>query len=142
MIRIRRGTYEDLPKIAALLVDTWQSGYRDFLPTTLLDNLTTDQQLKRHQRIFCSGTSYLVATTDSDQIAGFTSFGQVRSEKMLADVELYTLYVAMDHQRRGIGRQLLEAVICEISISYTSLGVIVMAENPYRSFYSKIDLGN
>lgn len=136
-IYLRPGEFTDLPAIAALLVDTWQFCYRDFLPAAILDEIRTEQQLSRHEKLFQNGAQYLVAETEDGQLTGFASFGPPRFEALATNCELYTLYVDHHYQHTGIGSRLLDAVYRAVPGSCNSLLVMVMEDNPYRSFYEK-----
>ena len=55
---------------------------------------------------------------------------------MQSGMELYTLYVDVGHQRKGVGRTLLDAVEKDISKGQ-SLAVSVFRNNPFQGFYRK-----
>lgn len=46
-----------------------------------------------------------------DELAGLASFGRHDNEKLRHRAGLYQMYTAPEHRRRGLGRQLVEAVI-------------------------------
>jgi len=50
MHSIRPGKKSDIPAIAQLLVDTWQSSYTDFMPSDFLDSLQVEKQIIRHNK--------------------------------------------------------------------------------------------
>lgn len=136
---LRRGQREDLPAIAQLLVTIWQQAYANFLPADFLHNMDPVRQQDRHRRYFEAGTTYWVVEDPSGKICGFTSYGPNRIEQVRVGLELYTLYVALEHQRLGLGKQLLDRVLTEAATIASSIAVSVMAANPYLGFYRKND---
>ena len=107
------------------------------MPAAFLEELQIDQQLARHQRIFQSGAADIVAENEAGQLLGFASFGPSRFKELPSDVELYTLYVDHLFHRQGIGQLLLNGVLHRLPSDSRSLGVLVMAPNPYRVFYER-----
>lgn len=134
---IRKGQLSDAVAIAKLLVDTWQVCYQNFLPKTFLNGLTITKQTERQERLIRSGIIYFLYENPKKELLGFTSYGPPRSAEILADIELYTLYVHHLAQKKGIGKILLEQIIKEQSIPSQTMGVLVMEKNPYQSFYQK-----
>jgi len=133
VIRLEEGTTVHIPMIADLLVDTWINGYREFMPTDILNELNVDSQILRHQKYFESGIKYVVALDSQEHLIGFGSFGANRMKLDRGVLELYTLYVGMDSQGKGVGKKLLSEIVNEIS---GSLIVSVFAKNPYKQFYT------
>lgn len=147
---MRLGKTEDANAIAKLLVDTWQKCYQDFLPQSFLENLSAEKQTQRHLAKLENGIQYLVNEDHNNTLTGFASFGKSRDTELKTEMELYTLYVDSNHQRKGIGKSLLEKILKENKNQ--SIGVLVMKQNPFLSFYLKngfvitgkqeMDLGN
>ena len=136
---IRKGQLSDAEAIAKLLVNIWQVCYQDFLPKPFLDGLNITKQTERQKRLIRSGITYYIYENEEKEYLGFTSFGPPRSADILADIELYTLYVHPFAQKKGIGKILLEQIIKEQPIPNQTMGVLVMEKNPYQSFYHKND---
>ena len=134
---IRQGNKDDIPAIAQLLIKTWSESYRGFLPHAFLDHLDLARQIKRHQSYFKKGISYLVAENNEGELLGFASYGESRFEQIDSELELYTLYVEPTFHGKGIGKQLLEAIIHTTQKEYHYLDVSVFARNPYLKFYMK-----
>ncbi len=128
MNHLRRAQPSDIPKIAqlldlfgrysqkpkrpflqfdntgrtSLLIDSWQSCYRDFLPQSFLECMKVAKQIQRHRQIMKLGTRYFIVEEECGSLQGFASFGPTRSAALAADVELYTLYVDIKSQKKGI----------------------------------------
>lgn len=139
MNQIRIGKENDLYNIAQLLVGTWKSCYKDFLPKSYLDKLDVERQFARHQKIMQKGTKYFICENLEGVLIGFASYGKSRTDSLdtNSDGELYTLYVHPNFHGKGIGKKLLNAVMTELDKSFVRLGVLVMEENPFKAFYEK-----
>jgi len=137
MTPLTQAQAEDIPAIAGLLVRTWQRCYRGILPDPLLDALSVDHQAHRHRQYLAKGIPYFLARHQAGPLLGFASFGPAREPAMGSASELYTLYVDMDHQRKGIGLALLQAVERAAQAQSPALAVSVLKKNPYRAFYEK-----
>jgi ribosomal protein S18 acetylase RimI-like enzyme len=135
-IRYRSGSSGDVPAIAALLVRSWRSAYRGFLPPEFLEALSVDKQARRHGDAIAKGARYAVALNGSS-LAGFASWGPRRFETIPADGELYTIYVDPAAIGHGIGSELLRLALDDLSRIGKSVGVLVMKRNPFRGFYDK-----
>lgn len=133
---IRQGLADDIPQIAALLVTTWQEGYASFLPTSFLDAMEVDHQIRRHEKYLNSGAQYYVVEGAEGHLEGFGSYGKSRIAIPDSQTELFTLYVSMQQQGKGIGRRILERIVADMKAN-TPLDVLVMRNNPYREFYRK-----
>jgi len=137
MHSIRPGKKSDIPAIAQLLVDTWQSSYTDFMPSDFLDSLQVEKQIIRHNKYIEAGVQYFLAENAEKELLGFTSVGKNRMVTIDCAHELYTLYVGNDAQGQGIGTSLLNAVIKHIDDPQSSISVSVFETNAYKSFYLK-----
>ena len=131
------GTFKNLPAIATLLVQSWQTLYASFLPESFLNGLNVHHQIRRHSKAMKAGTRYFVVEDGKNELLGFASFGPCRGESFPASMELYTIYVDEKAQKEGIGSLLLEHVMTEIHTRERTLAVLVMEMNPYRRFYEK-----
>ena len=77
-----------------------------------------------------------VAEDESGGIAGYGSAGPARASGLGFASEVYTLYVAPDHQGRGLGRGLLHAMFARLRREGRNSALIwVLAANPARYFY-------
>ena len=137
MVQLRAGKEEDINAIARILVTTWRECYKDFLPCDFLNKLSEEHQARRHLKAMDLGTRYLVAENAQGQILGFTSFGNSRRDYIKSEKEIYTIYVDPKEQGARVGYQLLFFAIEHFGEEVLTLGVEVMADNPYKSFYEK-----
>ncbi len=81
-----------------------------------------------------------VAEAADGEVVGFASCGPARRATLPRrapyDGEVYTLYVALDHQGGGHGRRLLDACFAALRDQDKTAAVVwVLAANPARFFY-------
>jgi ribosomal protein S18 acetylase RimI-like enzyme len=145
MIVVRPAGEADAAGIARVHVETWRSTYAGLLPTEYLVSLSTVRQAAGWAQLLShaserSGT--FVATERELGVVGFVSVGKVRKVPVTPDQhwrgagEVFTLYVAPDHQNQGLGRRLLAAGFTELVKRQLSAALIwVLAPNPSRFFY-------
>ena len=133
---IRPALESDLEGIVLLLLRIWKEQYRSFLPASFLDKMNFDHQLKRHQKYFGKGSTYLIAENGQKDLLGFCSFGENRDSFPDSSWELYTLYVAPEQQGKGIGSSLIKEILRHL-VHEDEMAVWVMEANPFRQFYEK-----
>lgn len=140
-IAVRPATVDDAPSIARVSVRTWQSAYRGMLPDGFLDHLGDDiasRTLRWRQRLSESGPNFmLVAASDLEGIVGFASGGLDRQDPSF--VEIYALYVLPGCQRRGVGRELVQAMAQAFARRGAApMRIWVLSANPSRGFYERL----
>ena len=107
-ITIRAARPGDARRIARLDVETWRAAYAGILTTPFLVGLSARRRevgwatvIEREPR------DVRVAVDGDGEIVGFRSCGRNRDSPEHAG-EVFTLYVAPDWRRRGVGRSLVE----------------------------------
>lgn len=145
MLLVRPAVMEDVPQIARVHVDSWRSTYSGILSEDFLAAMSYED-FKAHWRDWLGGEfgvpgiSY-VAELPAGGIVGFASGGPLQEESNYLEYEgqLYTAYLLRQHQRRGLGRRLLEAVAKGLlADGKHSMLAWVLAENPSRAFYEAV----
>lgn len=139
IVRIRPGRPADAEAIARVYVESWRSAYAGIIPNGVLVRMSTSaqarewtQQLSRHSH----ADSVLVADVPGAGIVGFGSCGVARRSQLPHAGEIFTLYVAAEHQERGIGRALLYRLFDRLTDRGLDSAVVwVLAQNPARFFY-------
>ncbi len=113
---IRAATFEDIPQMVRVNVDTWRTAYRDILPASLLDGLSYEVREQRWRDSFAQagpGQFTLVAEDagggGAASVVGFARGGPERDGTPGYDGEIYAIYVLAEQQHRGTGRQLMAA---------------------------------
>jgi L-amino acid N-acyltransferase YncA len=136
---IRQATISDASAIAKVHVDGWRSTYRGIVPDEYLDSLSYDDRTKRWKQTFELGKTVFVAQDEDGNIVGFANGGVERSGDPFYKGELYAIYLLKPFQGRGLGRQLVQAVLKDLEKSnLRSFLIWVLEENPSRYFYEKL----
>lgn len=144
MTIIRDAGAADATAIARVHVATWRSTYPGLIPDSILVNLNEQRHAEMWRRSTAAapghgsggGDLVFVAEHPKDGVVGFASCGALRGALPYAG-EVYTLYVAQDHQGRGLGRRLLSRCFgALLERGYPSALVWVLATNPSRFFYT------
>jgi ribosomal protein S18 acetylase RimI-like enzyme len=135
--RIRRAGITDAPAVAAIYVETWREAYPGMLPDRVLLGMSLDAQRRAWSHSICDpGQSVLIIEEASGRALGFGSCGATRHPALPFSGEIYTLYVAPDHQRRGLGSRLLTALLRDLRRQgHRAAMVWALSDNPSRFFY-------
>ncbi|HLU22435.1 MAG TPA: GNAT family N-acetyltransferase [Bacillaceae bacterium] len=141
MTRIRLATLDDLPGIANVHINSWHTTYKGIVAQEFIDNLTYEWSEERQTSILRSSNKFIYVAEDmSGKIVGFASGGPERNNDPIYKGELYAIYLLEDYQRKGIGRNLLNAVIKHLHTSdINSILILVLEDNiGARSFYESL----
>ena len=140
---IRPATPRDADVIARIHVETWRAAYAGIIPDAYLVSMDLARQRRSwRQTLQARGHKHraLVAEQANGEIVGFASCGPARRDALPRnspyDGEVYTLYVALDHQGHGHGRRLLDACFDTLRDQDKTAAILwVLAANPARFFY-------
>jgi GNAT superfamily N-acetyltransferase len=141
LLIIRPGKISDVPRIAQVYVDSWNSTYAGLVPDYFLKGMTLEAALKIFTESFQTNThlyNLFVAETPEGRIVGFADWGRERSHPEQGIGELYGIYLLKEFQRQGIGEKLFivarESLVAQ---GIRSMVVWVLDKSPYRKFYEK-----
>ena len=142
-VALRAAKAADVDLIAQIHVENWRSTYAGIIPDSYLVSMDVARQRRMwRQTIQGSGPRHSVFVVEAADhgVVGFASCGPSRRgwlpRRSPYDGEVYTLYVALDHQGEGHGRRLLEACFETLrGQDKTAVIVWVLADNPARFFY-------
>lgn len=130
----------DLPQVAKVHLQTWLTTYVGIVPQDYLDSLTFESRLEFWQKGSANigqQRSLFVAEVDG-QIVGFADCGSERNQDPELDGELYGFYILANHQKQGIGRQLLAAIKQRLKArDFKKMLIWVLADNPSKHFYER-----
>ena len=135
--RLRRAGIADAAAVAEIYVETWREAYPGMLPDRLLVGMSRERQAQAWRNSICDpGQSILLAEDGGGEVIGFGSCGATRHSSLPFSGEVYTLYVAPDHQRRGAGSLLLGGLLRDLHRrGHRAALVWALADNPSRFFY-------
>ncbi len=145
-LTLRVARPEDSRALAQVHIDTWRHTYAGMVPDQFLASMTLDDQTRswrhwikrggKNERILLVETQSGGSVRQQGRIVGFGHAGPLRGRNPRHAGEVYTLYVDIDWQGRGIGRQLLGQLFGGLlDAGLESAVVWVLAKNPSRYFY-------
>lgn len=104
---IRAATPADIPSIRELAREVWPIAYADVISREqlvfMLEWMYSQPALEKQ---FHSGVQFLLAEEPETPLLGFAAIRCLDSDRWKLD----KLYVRSDHQKRGIGKQLVQEV--------------------------------
>ncbi len=138
-MQIRPAQENDARSICRVYIHTWQHTYLGLVPLGYLYAMS----LRRLERGFIneqkSNQAISYVAEDAGEVVGFVSGGYERQGDCIYSGEIYALYVLKNHQRQGIGSELVFALANRLNhFGIYSMLVWVLENNPYRRFYEKI----
>ena len=138
-ITIRPARASDARGIARLDVETWRTTYAGMLSTPYLVGLSERRREAGWRSVIAhEPRDVRVAMNAAGDILGFGSCGPNRADRSFAG-EVFTLYVAPDHQNQGIGRRLLIALFRRLVATGRQSAILwVLSDNPARFFYERV----
>ena len=136
---VRPAKPSDARAVARVYVHTWQQTYRGLIPDRYLDAMTVGRAERTYLRRLNVGI-WCVAQSDAGQVAGFVAGGPSRNPAGIYSGEIYELYLLEAYRGHGTGRRLVQALADRLNrTGIYSMMVWVLARNPYRRFYERID---
>ena len=143
VLNIRNARADDAHAIATIQIDASRAAYAGIVPPGDLERLTVEKRTAIWtQLIGAPGeVEQTIVGEDGEHIQAYAHYGQSRDPGAdRATGELYSLYVAPNHWRSGIGRQLLAASVRGIAgMGFDSATLWVLAANkPARRFYERL----
>lgn len=135
---VREATIADAPGIARVHIDSWRTTYKGIVPQRIIDSFTYEAREELWRRALSpDNATFVYVAEDADgQIVGFASGGPARQDAPKHESELYAIYLLQEHQGRGIGRQLFDAVVRTlVDRGMRSMAIWVLADNLACGFY-------
>ena len=132
--------------IAKVKVNTWRTTYHSIFPAEILRNLSYEENASKWRQRFEEPDIcwfIYVAEDDSDKIVGF-SMGNLKQWNFTLNVsglsnydgELMAVYVLQEHQRKHIGKKLVNLIVKNLlANNVKSMVVWVLKGNPNYKFY-------
>jgi len=141
---LRIATLDDVPGIARVHVDSWRTTYAGLMPDSILANISLEKRTRMMEGFIRSqpenAITYVVE--EKDGIVGFAQCGPNREVDVDGAYagELYGIYLLVEWQGKGLGKQLVQAVTrFLLSHRVESMIVWALANNfPACSFYQAL----
>ncbi len=148
---IRLAQMDDAAALARVIVDSGRAAHQGQMPDELLLRVPLEEAYAESQRNWLRTLHAIaddadaqeciyVAQDASGEVVGLAMGGPPRTETLEQTGEVYVLYILASHQRRGLGRRLVQAVSDHLAQSgTTALEIGCLAANaPARRFYESI----
>jgi GNAT superfamily N-acetyltransferase len=138
-MQIRPSQEADARSISCVYIHTWQDTYLGLVPFGYLYSMSVSQLEQGFINELKSKKVISYVAEDAGEVVGFVSGGYERQGDYMYNGEIYALYVLKNHQRQGIGAELVSALATKLNhFGIYSMLVWVLEHNPYRRFYEKI----
>ena len=108
-MNLRRAQAEDAGRLAQVHVDAWQVAYRRIVPDTFLANFTYQRREDAFRKALLAGLEETYLLQEGERPVAILTIGASRDADLdFSRVgELWGIYIAPDHWRRGIGTKLV-----------------------------------
>ncbi|MDR3441796.1 MAG: GNAT family N-acetyltransferase [Legionella sp.] len=134
---IRAATQKDAEDIARTHICSWQEMYKEFIPESVLQELSLNERTQQWHDLIKQGVKVLVLENKS-AIIGFASICSFR-DQLFNEVtgEISAIYLHPDYWRLGLGSELCQAALSELSaLGYKTVCLWVLSDNAQaRGFY-------
>lgn len=145
-VRVRPADRSDADELAAVHLESWRWAYQGLLPETYLSRLRHDELAARWWRRLAAGElDEAIRVVEHDgHVRGFVTFGPRRDDPTWLGYagEVYMLYLAPELVGLGLGHQLLDQALEELTrMRCYWIVVWVLAKNERaRRFYERAGL--
>ncbi|MBA2655802.1 MAG: GNAT family N-acetyltransferase [Tatlockia sp.] len=138
---IRLATTNDAKAIAQVHICSWQKMYKEFIPESILKNLSVVERSEQWQSLIEKGARVLIIEVDK-KIIGFASICALRdagSDELSGEIS--AIYLHPNYWRKGLGSKLCRAAISELkNLGYKKIFLWVLEENfQARRFYEHLN---
>ena len=151
-VRIRDARVDDAADMGRMMVATWLSAHRGHIPPGAWqrrrDQWTPEVSACGWERVLRARDAapdrtracYLVAEDEHGAIIAIAAAAAAERDPTGSVGEVGSLYVRPDHQRRGLGRRLVQRLAaCLADMGYGSLHIAVVTANlEARGFYEAL----
>ena len=142
IFRVTPATPADAYAIARVQVGPWRTTYGGIVPDAHLATLSYRHRESVWRQIISeqrSEESQFVAETDAGEVVGFANGGRELGGNADYDGELYAIHILAPHQRLGVGRRLVAAVVERlIDASFNAMLSWVLQDNPSCRLYAAL----
>lgn len=137
---IRFAVLDDAEAIAINHICSWQEMYKDFIPESILQNLSVRERTQEWQDLIKQNVKVLVLEIDHKMV-GFASICRFRDVKPDAlKGEISAIYLHPNYWRQGLGTKLCKMTLSELSqLGFKSVYLWVLSDNTQaRRFYESL----
>lgn len=139
---IRIASQEDAESIAINHICSWQETYKDFIPESILKNLSVEERTSQWKHLLDQKVKILVIEINKKVIgfASICSFRDAEEKKKEVEGEISAIYLHPSYWRQGLGKKLCQAALSElVNLGFKEVFLWVLSENSQaRSFYESL----
>lgn len=136
---IRLAQAKDAWRIATIHIDAWRVAYRGIVPDEYLDGLSVEQRFAFWTKNLESGPALTwIAEQDGAVLGWISAAGSRDADAKPSTGEIWAVYIAPAHWRKGIGRALCAVAEQELrKRGFTEVTLWVLKDNERAlAFYS------
>ena len=140
-MNVRLAAATDAAAIARVHVDSWRTAYKGIVASAFLERLSHERSQQWWENVLANppARSCLHVLEADSEIVGFAYAGETRAPEFPYDAELSAIYILEEHQGKGGGRRLFDAVRTSLTNArFTSMLLWVLENNPSRGFYDRL----
>jgi ribosomal protein S18 acetylase RimI-like enzyme len=138
---VRSATPADAAAVAHVHQESWRTTYSGILPRAFIEQMV-GRKTPEVWRGRLTNRPELDTTWIAErggEIVGFASCGDARHRLEGLEAEVYALYVLQDHQRRGVGRELVRTCARHfVRHGHFGFYLWVLKANRARMFYEAL----
>jgi ribosomal protein S18 acetylase RimI-like enzyme len=137
---IRPATVDDAEAIAVNHILSWQGMYKDFIPESILQELSIEERTQQWHELISQNVKVLVVEL-ADKIVGFASICAFRDDECDGlNGEISAIYLHPAYWRLGLGTKLCLAALAELStLGYKTIYLWVLSDNHQaHKFYESL----
>ncbi|CAM2802722.1 GNAT family N-acetyltransferase [Legionella worsleiensis] len=141
---VRMAKVDDAPTIAEIHVKSWQEMYKEFIPESILQELSVEERTLLWTDLIRQNVRVLVIEMHN-KVVGFVSICALRDAPDEGEKgEISAIYLHPDYWRLGLGTQLCRAALSELSrCHFKSVHLWVLSDNQQaRKFYESLGFMN
>jgi len=141
--QMRPGREGDGAAIGGVQTRSWRAAYAGIMPPAALEAMTPELSARSFERGVAEGVDSLWVATAGEELCGFVRSGPSRAQGAAADVgEVLSLYLDPDHQRKGLGRRLIQRAFEDLAAGgFREASCFVLAGNEAAArFYARVGM--
>jgi len=136
---VREADGADAAAIARVHVASWQAHYAGLLSPEFIEQRSYDVRLAQWQACLEDRRRITFVAALNGEIAGFASALLLDRTAEGYDAYLQTLYLMPQTTGRGVGKELLRALVRKlVELGCTSMALRTLKQNPARAFYERL----
>lgn len=116
-VSITEASFEDLPDVARIHVESWREAYKGLVSQAYLDGMNASARQKKWEDLFrrnAAEDKSLHVARDGSEVVGFISFGRGRDARKVGFGEIYAVYLVKRCWGFGFGHALFGSAVRQL----------------------------